>query len=98
MDKPRLEEIKQKLISLSAEGAISKTPTQIRKMSENVARIELEKYEQKIVEETTDKIKNVILDGFSKTLHYFDVIDEEDKQTGCSIYCSELFKHCSGVT
>ena len=49
-------------------------------MNENNARVELEKYEQKIAQETADEIKNVILDGFSKTLHYLDVIDEEDKK------------------
>ena len=43
------------------------------------ARVELEKYEQKNTQETADKIKNVILDGFSKSLHYFDAIDEDDK-------------------
>ena len=48
-------------------------------MNENTARVELEKYEQKNTQETADKIKNVILDGFSKSLHYFDVIDEDDK-------------------
>ena len=53
---------------------------QIKKMNENTARVELEKYEQRITKETADKIKDVILDGFSKSLHYFDVIDEEDKQ------------------
>ena len=49
-------------------------------MNESTARVKLEKYEQKITQEMTDKIKDVILDGFSRLLHYFDVIDEEDKQ------------------
>ena len=80
MDEISIEEIKQKLLTLSAKGAISKTATQIKKMNEGTARVELEKYEQKIAQETADKIKNVILDGFSKTMHYLDVIDEEDKK------------------
>ena len=80
MDELSIDEIKQKLLSLSAKGTITKTPTQIKKMNENTTRVELEKYEQKITQETADKIKDVILDGFSKSLHYFDVIDEEDKQ------------------
>ena len=85
MDELSLEEIKKKLLALSAKGAISKTAisktaTHIKKINENNARVELEKYEQKIAQKTVDKIKNVILDGFSKTLHYLDVIDEEDKK------------------
>ena len=79
MDELSIEEIKQKLLTLSAKGAKNKTPTQIKKMNESTDRVELEKYEQKITQETADKIKDVILDGFSKSLHYFDVIDEEDK-------------------
>ena len=59
-----IEQIKQKLISLSTKGAITKTPTKIKKMSESTARVELEKYEQRITKETADKIKDVILDGF----------------------------------
>ena len=80
MEEIPIEEVKQKLISLSAKGAITKTPIHIKKMNESTARVELEKYEQRITKETADKIKDVILDGFSKSLHYFDVIDEEDKQ------------------
>ena len=49
-------------------------------MNENVARIELEGSEQRVAQETADKIKDVILDGFSKSLNYFDVIDEQDKR------------------
>ena len=79
MDELSIEEVKQKLLTLSAKGAIAKTPTQIKKMNENTARDELEKYELKITQETAGKSKNVILDGVSKSLHYFDVIDEEDK-------------------
>ena len=74
-----IEEIRKKLLTLSAKGAISKTPTQIKKMNESNARKELEKYEQRITRETADKIKDVILDGFGKSLHYFDIIDDEDK-------------------
>ena len=74
------EEVKNRLLKLYAKGVITKTQSQVKKMNENVARVELEKYEQKIAQETADKIKDVILDGFSKTLHYFDVIDEEDKK------------------
>ena len=58
MDELSIEEIKQKLLTLSAKGAITKTPTQMKKMNENTACIELEKYEQKITQETADKIKN----------------------------------------
>ena len=70
---------KQKLLTLFAKGAVSKTATQTKKMNKNTARVELEKYKQKITQETADKIKNVILDRVSKLLLYFDVIDEEDK-------------------
>ena len=80
MDELSIEEVKQKLLSFSAKGAISKTATQIKKMNENTARVELEKYEQRITKETADKIEDVILDGFGKSLHYFDIIDEEVKE------------------
>ena len=77
MDELSIDKVKQRLLTLSAKGAIAKTPTQIKKISQNTARDQLEKYEQKITQETADKIKNVILEGVSKSLHYFDVIDKD---------------------
>ena len=32
------------------------------------------------MKETADKIKHVILDGVSKTLHFMELIDEEDRE------------------
>ena len=75
-----LEEVKQKLLKLSAKGLIKKTSFQIKKMNEANCRIELEKYEQKMINETADKIKGVIFDGVSNGLSYLEVIDEADKK------------------
>ena len=75
-----LEEVKQKLLKLSAKGLIKKTSFQIKKMNEANSRIELEKYEQKMINETADKIKGVIFDGVSNGLSYLEVIDEADKK------------------
>ena len=75
-----IQAVKEKLLKLSAKGLIKKTSFQIKKMNEANARIELEKYEQKIFSETADKIKGVIFDGVSNGLSYLEVIDEEDKQ------------------
>ena len=44
MEELSIDEIKQKLLTPSAKGAISKTATQIKRMNENNARVELEKY------------------------------------------------------
>lgn len=68
MEKLTRQEVKEKLSTLSAKGVISKTPSQIKKMNENIARIELEKYEQHITQETTDKLKMLFLTAFQK--HY----------------------------
>ena len=75
-----LEQVKEKLLKLSAKGLIKKTSFQIKKMNEANCRIELEKYEQKMINETADKIKGVIFDGVSNGLSYLEVIDEEDKK------------------
>ena len=78
MDELDIQQIKERLLKLSAKGLIKKTSFQIKKMNEQNARIELEKYEQKFVSETADKIKGIIFDGVSKGLSYLEVIDEED--------------------
>ena len=75
-----LQQVKEKLLKLSEKGLISKTSFQIKKMNEQNCRIELERYEQKLVAETAEKIKGIIFDGFSKTLSYLEVIDEADSQ------------------
>ena len=75
-----LEQVKGKLLKLSAKGLIKKTSFQIKKMNEQNCRIELEKYEQKMVAETAEKIKGIIFDGVSKGLSYMEVIDEEDSK------------------
>ena len=80
VDELSLEEVKQKLLKLSAKGLIKKTSFQIKKMNEQNCRIELEKYEQKMVAETADKIKELIFDGVGKGLSYMEVIDEEDSK------------------
>ena len=73
-----IQVIKEKLLKLFAKGLIQKTPFQIKKMNEQNVRIESEKYEQTLVSETADKIKDIIFDGVSKGLSYLNVIDEED--------------------
>ena len=73
-----LQQVKEKLLKLSEKGLISKTSFQIKKMNEQNCRIELERYEQKIMAETAEKIKGIIFDGFSKTLSYMQVIDKAD--------------------
>ena len=78
MDELDIQQVKEKLLKLSAKGLIKKTSFQIKKMNEANARIELEKYEQRLINETADKIKGVIFDGVSKGLSYLEVIDEED--------------------
>ena len=78
MDEEPIQGIKEKLLKLSAKGLISKTSFQIKKMNKQNARIELEKYEQKLVSETADKIEGIIFDGVSKGLSYLDLIDQED--------------------
>ena len=75
-----IQQVKDKLLKLSKKGLISKTSFQIKKMNEQNCRIELERYEQKLVAETADKIKSIIFDGVSKTLSYLEVIDEADTQ------------------
>ena len=75
-----IQQVKDKLLKLSEKGLISKTSFQIKKMNEQNCRIELERYEQKLVAETADKIKGIIFDGVSKTLSYLEVIDEADSQ------------------
>ena len=75
-----IEQVKEKLLKLSAKGLIKKTSFQIKKMNEANCRIELEKYEQKMINETADKIKGVIFDGVSNGLSYLEVIDEADKK------------------
>ena len=78
-----IEQVKEKLLKLSAKGLIKKTSFQIKKMNEQNCRIELEKYEQKVVAETADKIKGIYgvsIDGVSKGLSYMEVIDEEDRK------------------
>ena len=75
-----LEEVKAKLLKLSAKGLIKKTSFQIKKMNEQNCRIELERYEQRVVTETADKIKDLIFDGVGKGLSYMEVIDEEDSK------------------
>ena len=79
-DEISLEQVKEKLLKLSSKRLIKKTSFQIKKMNEQNCRIELEKYEQKIVAETADKIKGLIFDGVSKGLSYMEVIDEEDSR------------------
>ena len=74
------EQVKEKLLKLSAKGLIKKTSFQIKKMNEQNARIELERYEQKLIAETADRIKGIIFDGVSKGLSYMEVIDEEDSR------------------
>ena len=66
MDEVPIQVIKEKLLKLSAKGLIQKTPFQIKKMNEQNARIELEKYEQKLTAETAEKIKDIISDGVSR--------------------------------
>ena len=78
MDELDIQQVKEKLLKLSAKGLIKKTSFQIKKMNEQNARIELEKYEQRLINETADKIEGVIFDGMSKGLTYLEVIDEED--------------------
>ena len=78
MDEAPIQVKKEKLLKLSAKWLIHKTPFQIKKMNEKNARIEFEKYEQKLVSETADKIKDIIFDGVSKGLSYLEVIDEDD--------------------
>ena len=75
-----IEQVKEKLLKLSAKGLIKKMSFQIKKMNEQNCRIELEKYEQNVVAETADKIKGIIFDGVSKGLSYMEVIDEEDSK------------------
>ena len=75
-----LEQVKEKLLKLSAKGLIKKKSFQIKKMNEQNCRIELEKYEQKMVAETAEKIKGLIFDGVGKGLSYMEVIDEEDSK------------------
>ena len=75
-----IEQVKEKLLKLSAKGLIKKTSFQIKKMNEQNCRIELERYEQKMINETADKIKGVIFDGVSNGLSYLEVIDEADKK------------------
>ena len=75
-----LQQVKEKLLKLSEKGLISKTSFQIKKMNEQNCRIELERYEQKIMTETAEKIKGIIFDGFSKTLSYMKVIDDADSE------------------
>ena len=79
-DPVSLEKVKEKLLKLSAKGLIKKTSFQIKKMNEANCRIELEKYEQRMINETADKIKGVIFDGVSNGLSYLEVIDEADKK------------------
>ena len=80
MDEVAIEQVKEKLLKLSAKGLIKKTSFQIEKMNEQNARIERECYEQKLITETTDKIKGIIFDSVSKGLSYMEVIDEEDSK------------------
>ena len=49
-------------------------------MNEQNARIQLEKYEQKIAAKTAEKIKDVIFDAVSKGLSYLEVIDKDDSK------------------
>ena len=79
-DEISLEQVKEKLLKLSAKGLIKKTSFQIKKMNEANCRIELEKCEQRMINETADKIKGVIFDGVSNGLSYLEVIDEADKK------------------
>ena len=78
MDEVPIQVNKEKFLKSSAKGLIQKTPFQIKKMNEQNARIEFEKYEQKLVSGTADKIKDIIFDGVSKGLSYLEVIDEDD--------------------
>ena len=73
-----LQQVKEKLLKLSEKGLISKTSFQIKKMNEQNCRIELERYEQKVMTETAEKIKGIIFDGFTKSLSYMEVIDKAD--------------------
>ena len=66
-----LKEVQQKLLVLAEKGLITKTPINICKMSEQVARNELRKYEIKQTKETAERIKNIILKGMTKTFTYF---------------------------
>ena len=75
-----IQAVKEKLLKLSAKGLIKKTSFQIKKMNEQNCRIELERYEQKMINETADKIKGVIFDGVSNGLSYLEVIDEKDRK------------------
>ena len=75
-----IQQVKERLLKLSAKGLIKKTSFQIKKMNEQNARIELEKYEQKLIAETADKIKGIIFDSVSKGLSYLEVIDEDDSK------------------
>ena len=75
-----IQQVKDKLLKLGEKGLISKTSFQIKKMNEQNCRIELKRYEQKLVTETADKIKGIIFDGVSKTLSYLEVIDEADSE------------------
>ena len=79
-DEIPIQQVKEKLLQLSAKGLIKKTSFQIKKMNEQNCRIELERYEQKMINETADKIKGVIFDGVSNGLSYLEVVDEEDKK------------------
>ena len=75
-----LQQVKEKLLKLSEKGLISKTSFQIKKMNEQNCRIELERYEQKVMTETAEKIKGIIFDGFTKSLSYMEVIDKADSE------------------
>ena len=79
-DEIPIEQVKEKLLKLSAKGLIKKTSFQIKKMNEQNCRIELEQYEQRMINETAEKIKGIIFDGVSKGLSYMEVIDEEDSK------------------
>ena len=74
-----LQQVKEKLLKLSEKGLISKTSFQIKKMNKQNCRVELERYEQKIMRETAEKIKGVIFDSVSNGLSYLKVIDDADK-------------------
>ena len=78
-DEIPIEQVKEKLLKLSAKGLIKKTSFQIKEMNEANCRIELEKYEQRLINEPADKIKGVIFDSVSNGLSYLEVIDEADR-------------------
>ena len=80
MDEVPIEQVKEKLLQISAKGLVKKTSFQIKEMNEQNARIELERYEQKLIAEMADKIKGIIFYGVSKGLSYMEVIDEEDSK------------------